>query len=123
MNEREALERIVTNEIIVNKAKGGHQICDMQYNYKNEIAIIEEVFDNYDELKRDWEEMSKQHGLLNYFRALCDKQQKVLDILRKSPFILEVLFAQNVDEEFTKKYMWGTITDEEREIVEKWIVK
>lgn len=84
---------------------------------------LEQLQYEYEELKHDWEEMSKQVSLLDYFRNLCDRQQKVLDILRESPFILEVLFAQNVDEEYNKKYMWGTITDEDREIVEKWIVK
>ena len=84
---------------------------------------LEQLQYEYEELKHDWEEMSKQVGLLDYFRNLCDRQQKVLDILRESPFILEVLFSQNVDEEYNKKYMWGTITDDDREIVEKWIVK
>ena len=84
---------------------------------------LEQLQCEYEELKQDWEEISKQVGLLNYFRDLCDRQQKVLDILRESPFILEVLFAQNIDEKFTKKYMYGTITDEDRDIVEKWIVK
>ncbi len=78
---------------------------------------------DYEELKHDYEELVKENGTLKYFCDLCDRQQKVLDILRESPFILEVLFSQNVDEEFSKKYMWGTISDDDRAIVEKWIVK
>lgn len=84
---------------------------------------LEQLQYEYEELKHDWEEVVKENGTLKYLRDLCDRQQKVLDILRKSPFILEVLFSQNVDEEYNKKYMWGTITDEDRAIVEKWIVK
>ena len=84
---------------------------------------LEQFQYEYEELKHDWEEMAKENSTLKYLRDLCDRQQKVLDILRESPFILEVLFSQNVDENFTKKYMFGTITDEDRAIVEKWIVK
>ena len=51
------------------------------------------------------------------------KQQKieVLKILKESPFILEVLFSQNFDAEHTRKYMYGTITDNDVQKVKEWI--
>lgn len=84
---------------------------------------LEQLQCEYEELKQDWEEMSKQVGLLNYFRDLCDRQQKVLDILRHSPFILEKIFEDDgKHDEYNHAYFYGTITDDEVALIKKWLL-
>ena len=52
---------------------------------------------------------------------IIEKDIEILGILKESPFILEVLFAQNFDTEHTRKYMFGTITNNDVEKVKEWI--
>lgn len=86
-----------------------------------ELNDYENLKEDYRELQHDFEELSKENNVLKYLRDLCDRQQKVLDILKNSPFILERL-AENDNGEFAKKYDYGTITDEEVKLVKKWLL-
>lgn len=49
------------------------------------------------------------------------KPEEILKILKRSPFILHLLFSQNFNEEYVKNYMWGTISDKEVEIIKRWL--
>ena len=89
-------------------------------NIEKQLAEYEVLQYNYDELKHDWEEMSKQIGLLNYFRNLCDRQQKILEIIKECPFILQVLFERHLSDDYCKKYMWNTIPEEDKRLVEAY---
>ena len=49
------------------------------------------------------------------------KAEEILKILKRSPFILHLLFSQNFNEEYVKNYMWGTISDKEVEKIKEWL--
>lgn len=49
---------------------------------------------------------------------------EVLNILKDSPFILQKIFKNKGlknQEEFDKRYFWGTITEDKRRIVKEWL--
>lgn len=55
---------------------------------------------------------------------MCDKE--ILDILKKSPFILSKIYGNNLlvkQADYDKRYFWGTITNEEIDKVIKWLDK
>ena len=52
------------------------------------------------------------------------KQEEILIILKESPFILESIFNNKGlknQNEYDKKYFWGTISKENVKKVEKWL--
>ena len=52
---------------------------------------------------------------------IIERDLKVLEILKRSPFILEKLAEYSTDREYNKRYFYGTITDNERNLVEEWL--
>lgn len=49
---------------------------------------------------------------------------EVLEILKKKPFILQKIFENkglSNQDEYDKKYFWGTITEDENAKVEEWL--
>ena len=54
----------------------------------------------------------------------AQEQEKVLSILKDSPFILQKMFENKElknQEQYDKKYFWGTITEDKVRIIKEWL--
>lgn len=64
------------------------------------------------------------------FMSMYDKEQldtiekelKVLDIIKRHPFILERLFDEGgMRDDYNHDYWWGVVTNKEVEMVKEWL--
>jgi len=49
------------------------------------------------------------------------RNEKLLEILKRCPFVLETINNNVHSEEYNKRYEWGTITDDELALVKEWL--
>lgn len=54
--------------------------------------------------------------------SAIEKELKVLDIIKRHPFILERLFDEaDMHDDYNHDYWWGVVTDKEVEMVKEWL--
>ena len=53
-----------------------------------------------------------------------EKELEILDIIKRSPFVLERIFElDNKRQEYKKRYWYGTISDTELNKVKEWLTQ
>lgn len=68
------------------------------------------------------EDSKAQRKLINKDLSIIEKDLKVLDIIKRHPFILERLFDEGgMHDDYNHDYWWGVVTDKEVEIVKEWL--
>jgi len=87
---------------------------------EKELDAYYELQEEHKELEDDYEALSKKYSMFDYWRKDALKYGKICDILKQSPFILEVMRDKTKSEEYKKRYEFGTITDEEVNIIKDW---
>lgn len=49
------------------------------------------------------------------------RSEKLLEILKRSPFVLESINNNTFNDEYNKRYEFGTITNKELELIKEWL--
>lgn len=87
---------------------------------EKQLDIIEnEIID----LNETLDALSRKYSMFDYWRDNCIKYGKILDILKQSPFVLDTINKNVYNPKYNQKYNFGTITDEELNIIKDWLFK
>lgn len=105
-------------EIIINELDAAKAIRERTIDCKKELDIIE---NGLQELADTIDGLELKCASRDYWRDLVRKQDQLLDILKKCPFVLDSIYRNTNNTEFSKRYQFGTITDSELEIVKRWL--
>lgn len=66
----------------------------------------------------------KEYNNIKQALLKAQEQEKILNIIKENPFILENYFKNKGlknQEDYDKKYFWGTITEDEAIKVQRWL--
>lgn len=109
-------------EIIIeelNAVKEIRDICkDMTNVFDNELDTIE---NGLQELADTIAGLERKCSLHDYWRDMAHRYGKILDILKKCPFVLDSIYRNTNNTEFSKRYQFGTITDKELNVIRDWL--
>ena len=110
-------KEIIANEL--DALKEIRDICkDMTNVFDNELDTIE---NGLYELADTIGGLESKCALHDFWRDMAHRYGKLLDILKKCPFVLDSIYRNTNNTEFSKRYQFGTITDSELEIVKRWL--
>jgi hypothetical protein len=109
-------------EIIIEELNAVKEIRDICKNmtdvFDNELDTIE---NGLQELADTIAGLESKCALHDYWRDMAHRYGKILDILKKCPFVLDSIYRNTNNTEFSKRYQFGTIVDSELEIVKRWL--
>ena len=96
-------------------------LCQIEnvHDSKEALKEFELLCQNY---KDKWADTT-----FDYFmscKQIIEKDLKVLDIIKRHPFILERLFDEGgMHDDYNHDYWWGVVTVKEVEMVKEWLKK
>lgn len=77
------------------------------------------IYEHYDECNK---ERAKSRDVFIRYCNHIEKELKVLDIIKRHPFILERLFNESdKHDDYVHDYWWGVVTDKEVEMIKEWL--
>ena len=83
--------------------------------------LLDTIENGLQELADTISALESKYAMYDYWRENCLKNDKVLEVLKRCPFVLHSIYENTNNCDYIKRYGFGTIADSELEIVKRWL--
>ena len=111
-------KEIIIEELDAVKELRNHIYSITTKDYLKNLDVIE---NGLQELADTIAGLERKCSLHDYWRDMAHRYGKILDILKKCPFVLDSIYRNTNNTEFSKRYQFGTITDNELNVIRDWL--